>query len=128
MWSHREEGPGHCSLSKKLLSVRISTFDIWVESCVYKKKLSYTLGKFPTSWKLTQVFPIPKKVTSLAHSTIVPLQLLSSYLKQWRPLLLNNFLPSLKQIIFFLITSMALEKPGLLAIFLLMLSMSGPLL
>ena len=27
-WSHREEGPGHCSISKKLLSVQISTFDI----------------------------------------------------------------------------------------------------
>ena len=39
MWSHREEGPGHCSISKKLLSVQISTFDIQVESycsvCVY---------------------------------------------------------------------------------------------
>ena len=22
MWSHREEGPGHCSISKKLLSVQ----------------------------------------------------------------------------------------------------------
>ena len=39
-----------------------------------------------------------------------------------------NFLPSLKQAIFSLITSMAFEKPGLLVIFLLMLSMSGPLL
>ena len=34
VWSHREEGPGHCSISKKLLSVHISTFDILVESCV----------------------------------------------------------------------------------------------
>ena len=28
VWSHREEGPGHCSISKKLLSVQISTFYI----------------------------------------------------------------------------------------------------
>ena len=26
--SHREKGPGHCSISRKLLSVQISTFDI----------------------------------------------------------------------------------------------------
>ena len=26
VWSHREEGPGHCWMSKKLLSVHISTF------------------------------------------------------------------------------------------------------
>ena len=30
VWSRREEGPGHCSISKKLLSVQISTFDIYV--------------------------------------------------------------------------------------------------
>ena len=28
VWSHREEGPGHCSISKELPSVQISTFDI----------------------------------------------------------------------------------------------------
>ena len=28
VWSNREEGPGHCSISKQLLSVQISTFDI----------------------------------------------------------------------------------------------------
>ena len=91
-------------------------------------KLSYTLGTFPTSWKLAHIFPIPKKMTSLIHSTIAPLQSLHSYLKQRRPLSRNNFLPSLKQAIFSLITSMAFEKPGLLVIFLLMLSMSGFLL
>ena len=48
-------------------------------------QLSYTLGTFPTSWKQAHVFPIPKKVTSLIHSTIVPLQSLHSYLKQWGP-------------------------------------------
>ena len=89
-------------------------------------QLSYTLGTFATSWKQAHVFPIPKKATSLIHSTIVPLQSLHSSLKQWRPSSQNNFLPSLKQTIFFLITSMAFEKPGLLVIFLLMLSMSGP--
>ena len=91
-------------------------------------QLSYTLGTFPTSWKQAHVPPIPKKATMLIHSTIVPLQSLHSSLKQWRPLSLNNFLPSLKQTIFSPITSMAFEKPGLLVIFLLMLSMSGPLL
>ena len=91
-------------------------------------QLSYTLGTFPTSWKQAHVFPIPQKATSLIHSTIVQLQSLHSSLKQWRPSSLNNFLPSLKQTIFSLITSMAFEKPGLLVIFLLMLSMSGPLL
>ena len=91
-------------------------------------QLSYTLGTFPTSWKLAHVFPIPKTVTNLIHSSIVPLQSLHSYLKQWRPLSLNNFLPSLKQTIFSLNTSMAFEKPDLLVIFLLMLSMSGHLL
>ena len=40
VWSHREEGPGHCSISKKLLSAQISTFDISVESYVQKKKKS----------------------------------------------------------------------------------------
>ena len=74
-------------------------------------QLSYTLGTFPNSWKLAHVFSIPKKVTSLIHSTtIVPLQSLHSYLKQWRPLSLNNFLPSLKQTIFSQITSMAFES------------------
>ena len=91
-------------------------------------QLSYTLGTFPTSWKQAHVFPIPKKATSLIHSTIVPLHSLHSSLKQWIPSPLNNFLPSLKQTIFSLITSMAFKRPGLLAIFLLMLSMSGPLL
>ena len=70
-------------------------------------QLSYNLGTFPTSWKL---------------------QSLHSSLKLWRLSSLNNFLPSLKQTIFSLITSMAFEKPGLLVVFLLMLSMSGPLL
>ena len=28
VWSHREERPGYCSISKKLLSVQISAFDI----------------------------------------------------------------------------------------------------
>ena len=91
-------------------------------------QLCYTLGTFPTSWKQAHVFPIAKKVTSLIHSTTVPLQSLHSSLKQWRPSSRNNFLPSLKQTIFSLITSMAFEKPGLLAIFLVMLSTSGPLL
>ena len=91
-------------------------------------QLSYTLGTFPTSWKQAHVFPFPKKATSLIHSTIVPLQSLHSSLKQWRPSSLSNFLPSLKQAIFSLITSMAFEKQGLLVIFLLRLSMSGPLL
>ena len=27
MWSHREEGPGHCSISKKLSSVQMSAFE-----------------------------------------------------------------------------------------------------
>ena len=27
-WSRPEEGPGHCSISKKLLSVQMSTSDI----------------------------------------------------------------------------------------------------
>ena len=91
-------------------------------------QLSYTLGTFPTSWKQAHVFPISKKATSLIHSTIAPLQSLHSSLKQWRPSSLNNFLPSLKQTTFSLITSMAFEKPGLLVIFLLMVSMSGPML
>ena len=91
-------------------------------------QLSYTLGTFPTSWKLSHGFPIKEVVTSLIHSTIAQLQSLHSSVKQWRPSLLSNFLPSWKQTIFSLITSMAYEKPGLLVIFLLMLSMSGPLL
>ena len=88
-------------------------------------QLSYTLGTFPTSWKQAHVFHIPKKVKSLFQSTIVPLQSLHSSLKQWRRSSLNNFLPSLKQTIFSLITSMAFEKPGKLVIFLLMLSIIG---
>ena len=90
-------------------------------------QVSYTLGTFSTSWKQAHVFPIPKKATSLIHSTIVPLRSLHISLKQWRPSSLNNFLPSLKQRTFSLITSMTFEKPGLLVI-LLLLSMSGPLL
>ena len=86
------------------------------------------LGTLLTSWKQAHVFPIPKKATSLILSTNVSLQSLHSSLKQWRPSSLSNFLPSLKQTIFSLITSMAFEKPGLLVIFLLMLPMSGPLL
>ena len=35
---------------------------------------SCTLGTFPNSCKLAHVFPIPKKVKSLIHSTIVRLQ------------------------------------------------------
>ena len=75
-------------------------------------QLSYTLGTFPTSWKQAHVFPIPKKATCLIHSTIVPLQSLQSSLKQWRQSSLNNFLPSLKQTIFSLISSTAFERPG----------------
>ena len=48
-------------------------------------QFSYTLGTFPTSWKLPNVLTISKKATSLIHSTIVPFQSLNSYLKQWRP-------------------------------------------
>ena len=91
-------------------------------------QLSYTLGTFLTSWKQAHVFPFPIKGENLSHSTIVPLQSLHSSLKLWRPTSLSNFLPSLQQTIFSLITSMAFKKPGLLVIFLLMLSMSGPLL
>ena len=61
-------------------------------------------GNKPTSF-LSQ-----KKAISLIHSTIVPLQSLQSSLKQWRPSSLNNFLPSLKQTIFSLITSMAFQS------------------
>ena len=35
VWSLREEGPGHCSISKKLLRVQISVFYNLVESHVY---------------------------------------------------------------------------------------------
>ena len=28
VWSHREAVPGHCSISEKILSVQMSTFDI----------------------------------------------------------------------------------------------------
>ena len=75
-------------------------------------QLSYTLGTFSTSWKQACVLPIPKK---LIHSTILPMQSFHSYLKQWRPSSLNNFLPLLKQTVFSLITSMDFEKPDLLA-------------
>ena len=91
-------------------------------------QLSYTLGTFPPRGNKPTSFLSQKKATSLIHSTIVPLQSLHSSLKQWRPSSLNNFLPSLKQTIFSPITSMAFEKPGLLLIFLHMLSMSGPML
>ena len=91
-------------------------------------QLSYTLGQFLTHGNKPTSFLSQKKVTSLILSTIVQLQSLHSSLKQLRPSSLSNFLPSLKQTIFSLITSMAFEKPGLLVIFLLMLSMTGPLL
>ena len=86
------------------------------------------LAHFPPHGNKPTSFLSQKNATSLIHSTIVPLQSLHSSLKPWRPSALNNFLPSMKQTIFTLITSMAFEKPGLLVIFLLMLSMSGPLL
>ena len=83
------------------------------------------LAHFPARGNKPTSFLSQKKATSLIHSTIVPLQSLHSSLKLWRTSSLSNFLPSLKQTIFSLITSMAFEKPGLLAIFLLMQSMSG---
>ena len=86
------------------------------------------LAHFPPHGNKPTSFLSQKKATSLIQSTIVPLQSFHSSLKQWRPSSQNNFLPSLKQTIFPLITSMAFKKPGLQAIFLLMLSMSGPLL
>ena len=86
------------------------------------------LAHFPPHGNKPTSFISQKKATSLIHSTIVPLQSLHSSLRQWRLSSLTNFLPSLKQTIFSLITSMAFQKPGLLVIFLLMLSMSGPLL
>ena len=39
--SHREEGPGHCSMSKKLLLVQTSIFDVYVES--YKNGLQLVM-------------------------------------------------------------------------------------
>ena len=92
-------------------------------------QLSYTLRTFPPHGRTQATsFLSQKKATSLILSTIVQLQSLHSSLKQWRPSSLNNFLLSWKQTIFSLITSMAFEKPGQWVIFLLMLSMSGPLL
>ena len=44
-------------------------------------QLPYTLGIFPSSWKLTHVFPIPKKVTNLTIQTIALLQSFLSSLK-----------------------------------------------
>ena len=40
VWSHREEGPGHCLISEKLLSVPMSTFDIWAESYIKRDQKS----------------------------------------------------------------------------------------
>ena len=76
-------------------------------------QLSYNLGIFPSSWKLTHVFPIPKKVKNLTLQTIALLQSLLSSLRLWRPLSPNNCLPFLKQTTFFLTISMGLDKPDL---------------
>ena len=57
-------------------------------------------GNKPTSF-------ISQKIRRLIHSTIVPLQSFHSSLKLSRLSSLNNFLPSFKQTIFSLITSMA---------------------
>ena len=40
MWSHREERLGHSSMSKKPISIHMSTFDIQVESCTGKRSFS----------------------------------------------------------------------------------------
>ena len=90
-------------------------------------QLSYTLRTFPTSSKQAHIFPIPKKGDKSNPLHYRPIAITSLSLKQSRLSSGNNFLPSLKQTIS-LITSMAFEKPGLLVIFLLMLSMFGSLL
>ena len=48
VWSHREEGPGGYSISKKLLSVQISTFNIYVGS--YKENGIHLCLQFQVSF------------------------------------------------------------------------------
>ena len=83
-------------------------------------QLSYTLGTFPTSWKQAHVFPIPKtgdKSNPLNYRPIAITSIISKTMETIITKQLNNFLPSLEQTIFSLITSIAFEKPGLLVIF-----------
>ena len=80
-------------------------------------QLSYNLCIFPSSWKLAHIFPIPKKGENLTLQTIALLQSLLSSLRLWKPLTPNNCLPFLKLAAFFLITSMAFNKPNLLVTF-----------
>jgi len=77
-------------------------------------QLSYNLDIFPSSWTLAHIFPIPKKGTSMTLQAINLLQSLLSLLRLWKPLSRSNYLPSSKLTAFFLISSMAFDKPDLL--------------
>ena len=79
--------------------------------------LSYSARIPPSSWKLAHIFPTHKTGTSLTRRTIVQLQPLHPSLRLWRLSSPNNCLPSLKLTTFFLITSMAIDKPDLLVTF-----------
>ena len=52
MWSHREEGPGHCSICEKLYSVPFSTYDIWIEPDVKKEAVNRAILFLPSEPKL----------------------------------------------------------------------------
>ena len=91
-------------------------------------QLSYTLGTFPTSWKQAHVLPIPKKGAKSNPFNYRPIAI-TSLISKTRETIIT------KQLLTFLETNNLLsdhqygfEKPGLLVIFLLMLSMSSPLL
>ena len=80
-------------------------------------QLSYNLCIFPSSRKLAHAFPIPKKGTNLTLQTIALFQSLLSSLRLWNPLSPDNCLPSSTLTAFFLIISMAFDKPDLLVAF-----------
>ena len=80
-------------------------------------QLSYSVGIFPSSWKLAHVFPIPCKGDKSDPSNYRPIAITSLISKTMEIIITKQLLASLKQTAFFLIISMAFDKTDKLATF-----------
>ena len=102
-------------LIRKARAYKTDNFSFYKRFCTLKQVHGYIARRTDFGGRSSRHSPqmshfnLPV-LTKRSNSAIVPLQLAHSPLKQWRPSLLNNSLLSLKQEMFFLITSIAFEK------------------
>ena len=73
-------------------------------------QLSYNLGVFPSSWKLSHVFPIPQKGDKSDPSNYRPVAISSLISKTMETIITKQLLAFLELTTFFLIINMGFDK------------------